>query len=267
MKKHMGILLFRLQGISLFKKPLRTLMILIIVLITGLLKPSSVFCQDLILLKTGDEIKSKVIEIGPALIKYKKFENLTGPDYSIEKINVFMIKYENGSKDVFSQETASKPQTIQETTAKETDKVVQSTSPKFLERRGASVRLDGKYLTTSQLRAIMEPYPDVLSKYNSGKTLSFVGDAFAYTVIGVCLITAIRAKDYKYGTVEYRSIYTTGLIIALPLAAVGITLSAIGGGKIRSSLNLYNSHIQKPVTYNLNFGIQESGGVGFSLRF
>ena len=34
-------------------------------------------------------------------IKYKKWENLEGPVYNIDKKEVFMIKYSNGSKDVF----------------------------------------------------------------------------------------------------------------------------------------------------------------------
>ncbi|MEL7003808.1 MAG: hypothetical protein AAFN93_13880 [Bacteroidota bacterium] len=35
---------------------------------------------------------------------HKKFENLDGPVYTVDKNTVFMIKYANGSKDVFSAE-------------------------------------------------------------------------------------------------------------------------------------------------------------------
>lgn len=63
--------------------------------------------QDVIILKTGDEIKSKVSEIGTTEIKYKKFDNLNGPVISILKSDVFMIKYENGTKDVFSNKNQS----------------------------------------------------------------------------------------------------------------------------------------------------------------
>ena len=57
--------------------------------------------QDIIILKNGDEIQAVVQEIGKNDIKYKKFENLNGPFYMMEKAEIFMIKYENGSKDVF----------------------------------------------------------------------------------------------------------------------------------------------------------------------
>jgi hypothetical protein len=62
-----------------------------------------VYAQDVIILKNGDEIKSIVAEVLPDQIKYKKFENKQGPSYGIEKSKVFMIRYANGSKDVFNQ--------------------------------------------------------------------------------------------------------------------------------------------------------------------
>jgi len=63
---------------------------------------SNAFAQDVIVLKTGDEIKATVSEVAIDVIKYKKFENLEGPDYTIKKSDVFMIKYANGTKDVFN---------------------------------------------------------------------------------------------------------------------------------------------------------------------
>jgi hypothetical protein len=59
------------------------------------------FSQDLIVKKNGDEIKSKVTEITDNQVKYKKWENLDGPIYNIPISDVFMVKYENGKKDFF----------------------------------------------------------------------------------------------------------------------------------------------------------------------
>jgi len=70
----------------------------------------NLFSQDIIVLRNGDEIKAKVNEVGQSEIKYNKFDNLTGPVYSIKKSEVFMIRYENGSKDVFQEE--EKPQVV-----------------------------------------------------------------------------------------------------------------------------------------------------------
>jgi FKBP-type peptidyl-prolyl cis-trans isomerase FkpA len=65
------------------------------------------FCQDIIILKNGDEIKAKVSEVLTDVVKYKKWENQNGPLYSEAKGNIFMIKYQNGSKDLFANQTAS----------------------------------------------------------------------------------------------------------------------------------------------------------------
>lgn len=66
---------------------------------------SNILAQDNIILKTGEEVKSKVLEITTTEIKYKKFDNQDGPAYTILKSDVFLIKYENGSKDIFNEST------------------------------------------------------------------------------------------------------------------------------------------------------------------
>ena len=54
------------------------------------------------MLLDGDEIKAKVLEINDKNIKYKKYSNLTGPTYDMDKSNIFLIKYESGDKDIFN---------------------------------------------------------------------------------------------------------------------------------------------------------------------
>lgn len=59
--------------------------------------------QDVIVMKSGEELSAKVIEVGQSDIKYKDYKNLSGPTYTLAKDKVFMIRYENGQKDVFQQ--------------------------------------------------------------------------------------------------------------------------------------------------------------------
>ncbi|WP_439880826.1 hypothetical protein ACSX1A_16930 [Pontibacter sp. MBLB2868] len=66
--------------------------------------------QDLLLKRNGDEIQVKVQEIGLDVIKYKRFDNQEGPIFTIAKQDVFMIKYENGTKEVFNQAPATSAQ-------------------------------------------------------------------------------------------------------------------------------------------------------------
>lgn len=69
----------------------------------------SLSAQDVITLKTGEDVNVKVLEVGSTDIKYKKSDNLEGPSYTVAKSEVFMIKYQNGSKDVFNTTTTTAP--------------------------------------------------------------------------------------------------------------------------------------------------------------
>lgn len=69
---------------------------------------SLLFAQDLIILRDGTEIFSKVISVDISSVVYKKQSNLDGPSYTIGKDEIFMIKYQNGEKDVFKEQTHQK---------------------------------------------------------------------------------------------------------------------------------------------------------------
>ena len=63
----------------------------------------STHAQDKIMFIDGTEILSKVIEINNNEIKYKQFDNQNGPTIITLKKNIFIIKYENGTKEVFTE--------------------------------------------------------------------------------------------------------------------------------------------------------------------
>lgn len=68
--------------------------------------------QDVLVKRNGDEIQVKVQEITLDVIKYKRFDNPEGPVISIAKSDVFMIKYENGTKEVFKEAARPTAQAI-----------------------------------------------------------------------------------------------------------------------------------------------------------
>lgn len=97
------------------------------------------FSQDIILLKNGDSIRSKIMEVGESEVKYKKFDNQNGPVYLSAKSDISQIYYENGTKDTFSSEQLNigtpKENPISETvveTAKVTPSPVAENKSKFL---------------------------------------------------------------------------------------------------------------------------------------
>jgi len=61
----------------------------------------SVNAQDLIILRDGSVIESKVTEISSSEIRYKRFDHLDGPTIIIPVSNVLSIRYENGTVEQF----------------------------------------------------------------------------------------------------------------------------------------------------------------------
>tara|TARA_B110000914_G_scaffold108914_1_gene95391 strand:+ start:156 stop:674 length:519 start_codon:yes stop_codon:yes gene_type:complete len=58
---------------------------------------------DNIILKNGEEISAKIVEITPDIIKYKKCNNLDGPLISIYKSDILMLRYADGTKDIITE--------------------------------------------------------------------------------------------------------------------------------------------------------------------
>lgn len=73
----------------------------IVVLLACTLFSLSSFAQDVIVLKDGKTILSKINQISKSEIQYKKFSNLDGPLYIISTSEVLSINFENGEQENF----------------------------------------------------------------------------------------------------------------------------------------------------------------------
>lgn len=56
--------------------------------------------QDLLTKRNGEEIAVKVVEITPSEVRYRRADNPDGPLVSLWRVDVFMIRYANGTKEV-----------------------------------------------------------------------------------------------------------------------------------------------------------------------
>ena len=74
----------------------------VLIFITTNLICTSLFSQDIVIFKNGDELEAVVKEILPNEVKYIRYDNLDGPLYTVLKRDIFMIKYQNGTKDVMA---------------------------------------------------------------------------------------------------------------------------------------------------------------------
>lgn len=78
------------------------------VIVMLMLAARCAYAQDIILLRNGSELQAKVVELTPSEIKYRRFDNPSGPLITIMRSEVFMITYENGTKEVMPEPTAVK---------------------------------------------------------------------------------------------------------------------------------------------------------------
>ena len=56
--------------------------------------------QDIVIKTNGDKIKAKVLEVTQTEIKYKRFESLSGPTYTVSISEIESIKYKDGTKEL-----------------------------------------------------------------------------------------------------------------------------------------------------------------------
>ncbi len=159
--------------------------------------------QDRIVFKNGDEVNAKVSRVGIDNITYKTADNLDGPEYVIPKLDIFMIVYENGKKDVFKNEQAQ---------------TVLAQSPKKNIDVWGRTQSDNLHLYRKRL--------------GSGIAQSVLGPIFL--AVGIPLfVTGVRNNSLRYPANRH-----TGLLIGfgVPIWVCGTVLTITGPSTIKSSL-------------------------------
>lgn len=112
--------------------------------------------QDTLHFRNGSPLVCKVIEISPLEIKYKKIENAEGPVYIINKEDIKLINYQNGTTDSFAEiKPWFKPK--QKIEKKETDIInpKEQKQPKIV-KEGRSYFLDNTLYNEGKILAVMK---------------------------------------------------------------------------------------------------------------
>jgi hypothetical protein len=238
-----------------FTDPIKVIIILIVILFCDF--GESVFAQDILILKSGKELKVNIIEESDNIVRYREYENTTGPLYSISKDKVASVKYKKGQP-----QQGGKQETVAAAAAVP---ALQGTESQQLTAKRRYVMLNGKALPNKSVKTIMENNPEALRYYVSGKKLLRASNGCLYATILSSFIASMAINNTENDE-DRQKAATTGLAISgsLFLAAI-ITVSA-GKSKVKKSVQIYNSALDKPVSYKLDFGLQENG-VGLALRF
>ncbi len=79
---------------------------IIILLVAAVMTATSLSAQDLITKKDGTDIQAKILEVNKTELKYKRWDNQDGPTFTIDKSDVLLVRYQNGTNEVFN-ETAT----------------------------------------------------------------------------------------------------------------------------------------------------------------
>jgi len=207
------------------------------------------FSQDIIVLQNGEEIQAIVKEVGLDIIKYNRFDNQGGPVYSIEKSKVFMIKYQNGTKDVFTQQSKPqevvKPKTDTVVTSKQTVKVVKQ-PPQYLTYK-LGVKLNNTRLENNAVRRLYANYPEATALFNSGAGFHGIASTLSWLEIGMLFLTGYAQNHLELvsPTATKESVTKRGLTIIGCMMVVGVTCNISGHSKKRKSVEVYNDAVKK----------------------
>jgi hypothetical protein len=152
------------------------------------------FSQDIITKKDGVDIKAKVMEVSATEVRYKKFENLNGPVYSLAITEIYMVKYENGEKDLFDQKTDAQKNII---------------------GSGNTADLNQKPVVVSNTKFSIGTNSGILLPVSNFSSLAKTGAAFA--VKGEYALTKKSALGFSLGyyAIAGKSVNSSGINIAL----------------------------------------------------
>jgi hypothetical protein len=154
---------------------------------------SAANAQDIIVKKDGSEIKANVTKVSNSEVEYKKFGNPSGPTYTLSKSEIFMIKYQDGDKEVFDQNSRND--------YRQPNNSGQYNSSGQYNRQNVQANFNRKSPGLAFLFSFL--YPGIGQYYNGQ-----IGKGVTMTVIG-----------------------TAGLIGGLAFASAAVTEETVGSGR------------------------------------
>ena len=238
----------------------------IIILLAAALLTTGIKAQDTIIFRTGDEVKAKVEKITSTEVEYRNWGNENGPLRVKSVSEVFMIKYANGERELFSEEQHQQP-AVKQTFTKPS---------KELERYSSNIRVKGESaaLTDSQLQEILterefDSYKSAFRASQVGAVFNVVGWIGNGVAFGLILGGLVGNEP---------STLSTGYYIFAACAVpntIGYCISGPALGRISRVVEGYNERMSREMSMNVNlspslmcgFGGIITPGLGVTLTF
>ena len=192
--------------------------------------------QDVIVVKDNSTILSKVIKISGTEIEYKKWSNLDGPIYTIDKSDVLRINYEKGGSDIF-------------------ENSIIITDGGKMTRNGKYLMLNGRFLTNYEVRNIFgeenyNTYINARRQVNTGSVfMGMLVLSVAWDIVGISRVVSSKTYDEKNTWLDFTYIGAVLTDITAPLA---FAFYGIGNGRLKWLVDEYNEKQNNYMSFQLS---------------
>lgn len=164
----------------------------ILLLFAYLFTATFAYAQDNIVLRNGEEIPAKVLDVNQTDIKYRKSANPEGPVYTAPIRDVLLIKYANGSKDSFGTNVGpllTKPTPMSKPEGASVPNNLTPTGVEGLRYKGGLFSryyaTSGQRLGSSEVKSLLYTQPDALMSFEKGRSLRIWSVATAIPAVAL----------------------------------------------------------------------------------
>ena len=204
--------------------------------------------QDTLFLKSGVKIASKIIEISPSEVKYKKSDNPDGPTFISNSSDVSIIKYKNGSVDTLKAPKVSNVETKQEPI------YIQSQLDKHpsIYPYGPFYKAAGRHMKERDMHEVISEVKDpvidgYVAKAKKAKLIGNIGFVAIPAFVGGLIYLGVAALnnngDYNSTVRPPQMAYWPGTlceIIAAGCLTTSITFKYIRKNSNKAAIKIYN---------------------------
>lgn len=220
--------------------------ILFLVCLLILTSPILLISQDTLYMKNGVKIPSKILEVTPTEVKYKKVENIDGPTFTTHGSDISLIKYKNGSIDTLRVDPPV--EVIVKTPDKPTaPKPVPVDPHPAIYPFGPVFKYNGRHINAKGAQRIMltvnDPViNDHVKKAKTSKIMGLLGFVAIPTFIfgvGYSAVAAIN-NDGSPSDMSYGPGIASGAVAVVALGT-SITFNVRKKKNMNAALDLYNA--------------------------
>lgn len=199
--------------------------------------------QDTIVLRSGDIKSVKVTEVSRSQVKYVLWDYQDGPVYVQETSDIFMVKYKNGTKEMYDQYNNEQQQSPNQSTD----------YYGYLKRDGAWLYLNGLKIDASRAREILgnERYQTFVSGNRQSGGGAFCVILGVASVIGGGMILLLGDEDMSFPGYAILALSE----IFLP---IGVVYSSVGEGRMNWAVDDYNKQRGRELSQNLSLSVSPS---------